>query len=428
MKKNIDNNIDDRSSTFIDNMSLPIHRWFRYTAGFSAPWVEEEIISFSQRQKKPIESLNILDPFAGSGTTLLAAEKIGAKAFGFESHPFISRVAEAKLLWRTDASIFRDFATTILEKAKTYSLDSSIDSFPEIVYKCYPPETLSKLSAIKKVLFSSTELFPEYKLTWLVFISILRHVSDVGTAQWQYVLPNKKKQKKVDVWEVFEKKIDIVYQDILSMAKYSEHPYAELFAHDSREEFNSLKNTIDIIITSPPYANNYDYADATRLEQSVLGEISGWGDLQDTVRPFLVRSCSQHVSKLKKQTFELIKHPILSPIYAELFDVCEKLDKEKELHGGKKNYHTMIASYFLDMAHVWKNLRTLCKDGAEVCFVIGDSAPYGIYVPVERWFGELALSYGFEEFRFEKLRDRNVKWKNRKHTVPLKEGRLWVKG
>ena len=83
MKKNLDICNDDRSSTFIDNMNLPIHRWFRYTAGFSASWVEEEIISFSQRQAKPIQSINILDPFAGSGTTLLAAEKVEAKSFGF---------------------------------------------------------------------------------------------------------------------------------------------------------------------------------------------------------------------------------------------------------------------------------------------------------------------------------------------------------
>ena len=104
------------------------------------------------------------------------------------------------------------------------------------------------------------------------------------------------------------------------------------------------------------------------------------------------------------------------------------MEAEKENHGGKKNYYTMIALYFLDMAHVWRELKRVCKEGAEVCFVIGDSAPYGVYVPVDEWLGKLAISAGFKEYNFEKTRDRNVKWKNRKHTVPLKEGRLWVKG
>ena len=63
-----------------------------------------------------------------------------------------------------------------------------------------------------------------------------------------------------------------------------------------------------------------------------------------------------------------------------------------------------------------------------VCFVIDDSATYVIYVPVIEWMGRLAQSAGFESFEFEKTRDRNVKWKNRKHNVPLCEGRLWVRG
>ena len=86
----------------------------------------------------------------------------------------------------------------------------------------------------------------------------------------------------------------------------------------------------------------------------------------------------------------------------------------------------MIALYFLDLAKIWMELRRVCKKGSLVCFVIGDSAPNGVYVPVDEWLGKLAVSAGFKEYQFEKTRDRNVKWKNRKHTVPLKEGRLWI--
>jgi len=159
-----------------------------------------------------------------------------------------------------------------------------------------------------------------------------------------------------------------------------------------------------------------------------LGEISSWGDLQSSVRTNLVRSCTQHVASLSKQTADLLLDPLLEPIAEEMQSVCFLLEEEKESHGGKKPYNTMIACYFADMARVWHCLRYACSEGAKVCFVIGDSAPYGVYVPVEQWLGKLALAAGFEKFRFEKLRDRNIKWKNRKHRVPLKEGRLWVEG
>jgi hypothetical protein len=47
---------------------------------------------------------------------------------------------------------------------------------------------------------------------------------------------------------------------------------------------------------------------------------------------------------------------------------------------------------------------------------------------VDVWLGELAVAAGFKSYSFEKIRDRNIKWKNRKHRVPLKEGRLWIEG
>jgi hypothetical protein len=87
----------------------------------------------------------------------------------------------------------------------------------------------------------------------------------------------------------------------------------------------------------------------------------------------------------------------------------------------------MASCYFLDLAQVWKSLRRVCSDDATIYFVIGDSAPYGIYLSVIDWFSQLALSSGFKSANFEKFRDRNIKWKNRKHRVPLCEGILKVK-
>jgi hypothetical protein len=124
----------------------------------------------------------------------------------------------------------------------------------------------------------------------------------------------------------------------------------------------------------------------------------------------------------------LLNDPLLSPISDEIGAVCKKLEEVRFEHGGKKTYHTMIAAYYLDLAKVFVTLRRLMKEDSIVCFVIGDSAPYGVYAPADIWLGKLAVAAGFKAWNFEKTRDRNVKWKNRKHTVPLKEGRLWIRG
>lgn len=112
-----------------------------------------------------------------------------------------------------------------------------------------------------------------------------------------------------------------------------------------------------------PYANNYDYADATRLEMTLLGEIDGWGDLQEAVRSRLVRSCTQHVGRIAARTSEVVGDPSLAPIAVELTDVCSRLAKEREGHGGKKQYHAMVAYYFHDLARVWRALRRVTRAG-----------------------------------------------------------------
>lgn len=190
----------------------------------------------------------------------------------------------------------------------------------------------------------------------------------------------------------------------------------------------AYENAFDILITSPPYPNNYDYADATRFEMIFWNEIEGWSDLQTKVRNGLIRSCSQHSAAEKLNLDTVLHDPLLAPICGEITSVCKELEQVRFEHGGKKTYHTMIAAYYLDLAKVFIILRQLMKENSIVCFVIGDSAPYGVYAPADIWLGKLALAAGFQSWSFEKTRDRNIKWKNRKHQVPLKEGRLWIRG
>jgi 16S rRNA G966 N2-methylase RsmD len=88
--------VNDNSSTFEDNMKMPIHRWYRYTAGFSASWVAQLL----EKEGKN-KHLRVIDPFVGSGTVALESVFHNVDAIGFESNPYVNRIANAKLAWRT---------------------------------------------------------------------------------------------------------------------------------------------------------------------------------------------------------------------------------------------------------------------------------------------------------------------------------------
>ena len=416
-------------TTFVDNLKLPIHRWFRFSAGYSAGWAEKVIlddISASGRTET-----TVLDPFAGSGTTLLAASATGSASVGWEAQDLIHRVAQAKvgslavdpgeLLAATDEVI-----SDAVERAGADAAAHSHEAEPALLQKCYSSEALRSLRSLQGAIDRRRVLLPPdlWNLLWLNLVSILRPVSHVGTAQWQYVLPNKSKARTVSALDGFRLKAQQMAEDIDATAEFLTGPIT-LLRHDARAEGGAAEDSVDLVVTSPPYANNFDYADATRLEMTFLGEIQTWGDLK-VVRESLVHACSQHMTGYDADA--ALSDPSLAPIVDRLEPIYEELDAVRQTKGGKKAYHAMVVAYFFDMARVWHELRRAVRPGGRALFVVGDSAPYGVYVPVEVMHGELAVAAGFESYSFDKSRYRNIKWKNRKHRVPLKEGVLEVSG
>lgn len=408
------------SSTFVSNMRLPVHRWIRFSAGFSGEWAQHVIQTACKTGRT-----RVFDPFTGSGTTLIAAENEGVESYGVEAHPFVYRLARAKLARRSDATIFRDKAKAIRADAARRNPD--IRRYPKLIRACYTDESLSELDCLRAAVEAADDGSDASRLVWLTLIGILRRCSHAGTAQWQYILPKKVKKMPARPLIAFEELSRMILTDISNSFPLGS-PAAQLLQADARDCEGVPDGFATLVVTSPPYPNNYDYADATRLEMCFLQEIDGWGDLQAAVRRHLVRSCTQHVPERAANLMTVLADTAITPIRSEIIPVCEQLAEIRHAKGGKKTYHLMVACYFQDLAKVWTALRRVCDSPSRVCFVIGDSAPYGVYVPVMDWLGRLAVSAGFKSFRFERTRDRNVKWKNRKHRVPLCEGRLWVEG
>ena len=408
------------SGNFVSNMTAPVHRWFRYSAGFNGAWAESLIESEASQRE-----VRVLDPFAGCGTTLIAAEQCGVESCGIDSHPFVAKVARAKLAYRSSPSEYGAAAARVLASAQRMKPD--LARYPDLIHRCYSEEALGQLDRLRRATEVTAGESETALLVWLTLVAILRVTSHVGTANWQYLLPRRRKAHVEAPFAAFQTMAHVIRDDMETVGRVR-GPRAGFALGDARICDSLPADGFNLVVTSPPYANNYDYADATRLELTFFGEVRGWSDLQKKVRQHLLRSCTQHVPNKAVDLDAVLGSPELAPIGSELRNVCEQLSEIRLSRGGKKTYHNMVACYFLDLARVWLALRRVCRSPSKVCFVIGDSAPYGVYVPAVEWLGELALAAGFDSFSFEKTRDRNTKWKNRKHRVPLCEGRLWVLG
>ncbi|MBD6616917.1 site-specific DNA-methyltransferase [Komarekiella sp. 'clone 1'] len=159
--------ITERTGTFTDNMKLPIHRWFRYSAGFSATWVEGIIAELQPK--------TVLDPFAGSGTICIAADKLGVNSYGIEAHPFVYRLAQGKLSWEIHTHEFLEAITEIKNLAASIQ-----PKFPDkmlvLLSKCYTEEVLIHLFKIKQAYLELAPTLSEelQSLTFLAISATLR--------------------------------------------------------------------------------------------------------------------------------------------------------------------------------------------------------------------------------------------------------------
>ena len=317
-------------STFIHNMSLPVHSWYRFPAGFSAEWAQRVI----ENHRETIGELALLDPFAGVGTTVLAGETTGVRARGVEAQPFIQRIAAAKLLWRTNPGEFHDFARAVAEQAGRSGPMPHL--YPRLIAKCYGNEALDDLNSLRCAWEELNDSSPKAQLAWLALVSILRVCSSAGTAPWQYVLPAKTKSKVLAPFDAFNFQVRKMLADMTLLQMEDIRNDAYIFLDDARSLETIADDSVGLVITSPPYANNYDYGDATRLEMTFFGEVASWGDVHDKARKKLVRSCSQHASIEKLELWPLLNEINGTTFIDEITAVCKTLAVERLAHGGKR--------------------------------------------------------------------------------------------
>lgn len=414
--------------TFKDSLKAPVFNWFTYPAGFSYMAVK-----YSIQEEKLGAGSTIYDPFMGSGTTNLVAKTMGINSIGIEAHPFVYPIAKSKLNWDVNEKIVQDNLKIIENTISNDRNDNDTieeiikNEFPELVLKCYLPKTLYEIMIIRNHISQIED--EEVRLFMRVaLIAVLRDVSIAATG-WPYIAPNKIKVTSLskEGFKTYSKRCADMLNDLVVIKSQSEKNTSvhNLILGDSRYTGNLIEDMcVDHIFTSPPYLNNFDYADRTRLEMYVMGDAKTWGDITSTVRTKLITSATTQIDRSDDKYIFLDDFIADCPEeYAFLDEAVNKLSKIRLTKGGKKSYDLLVLGYMNDLYLILKECYRVLKRGGSAKFILGDSAPYGVHIPTDDLIGKIGVNVGFDNYNIDVLRTRGDKWKDnpQRHGVALRE-------
>ncbi|PIU57126.1 MAG: hypothetical protein COS88_01995, partial [Chloroflexi bacterium CG07_land_8_20_14_0_80_51_10] len=287
--------------TFKDCARAPIHGWFQYPAGYSYKLVEAKA-----RQYGLDSGSWALDPFVGCGTTSVALKQMGINSIGIDSHPFVFWVAEVKTYWEYDMVSLEEAIKHLWAKL-TSEIDSGglqkvdTSALPELLHKCYSPENLARLLLIREAISRLDTDSHISDFIRLALTATLRLAAKAGTG-WPYIAPTEyhERVKERNALEAFTTQLWRMYSDLRLVITSTNDTGAEceLILGDAREYHPTIESeSVDLVLTSPPYLNNYDYADRTRLEMYFFGYANTWRDITVNVREKLMMSATTQINR-----------------------------------------------------------------------------------------------------------------------------------
>ena len=372
---------------------LPFQTWTKFKEAYAPELVARAI------DESAIAVHHCLDPFGGSGTTALACQFLGVHPTTIEVNPFLADVIEAKLVTYDTDALARDFGEI------SGRLEQSGD------------EALKRLSYLP-----ATFVEPGVKNRWIFDRAIASKIATLLTAIDQISDKNHRRLFRVlaggiligvsnvlisgkgrryrrnwrhqnrpcgCVEEAFLKITQKAISEIHRYANRSKLSY-EVICGDSRETLNG--GSWDLVISSPPYPNSFDYTDVYNIELWMLGYLKTFNSNRSLRRSTL----SSHVQASRLFATTPKGSPQLDSTVARLSNDQSRLWDQR--------IPQMVGAYFADIIGIMDRLRSGIRSGGTLWIVVGDSCYAGVKIPTANIIAELLTPLGWSVKGLEPFR------------------------
>lgn len=329
----------------------------------------------------------VIDPFCGSGTVPLEAYLNGIKGIGFDMNPLAVKIAKAKTAVLSVEPYMRDrqlaqFQQRINGLQPSLNMDVFPQSSMQEIKSWFPETVIRKLAALISVIRET----PDVRVKEFLEVLLSNIIRDVSQQDPKDLRIRRRAVPIADapVLELFSSHLAEQRKRLSDFASRSNKAPckfldARIWLADSRNA-DSLRNagigieSVDAVVTSPPYATALPYIDTDRLSILLLCNLPS--SKRSQIEESLTGSREIRKSDRKKVE-ELIEQELfddlLSPTAREIVSSIYTMNKNAQVGFRRKNMAALLYRYFSDMTKVFQNLNHYLKPGASSFFVIGDN-------------------------------------------------------
>ena len=398
----VDPALTRKAVSFQGNREMPGFRWMKYKEGFSASLVEGLL--------EEVRPESVLDPFAGLGTTPLIAAGRGLRATGIEIMPVGVRAGRALGCAANGLprDAFRRSAKRLVDHVRAGDSAPAEHAFEHvpITAHAFPRKTEIGLARAREYL-SRMRNREIADLLDFACMSVLESVSytrkDGQYLRWDYRSGRKLKSRVnkgaiLPFGEALENRLRQMTADLPALRERYGRGTPDFMLGSSLERLQELASgSIDMVITSPPYANRYDYTRTYALELAWLGYDR---DRFSRLRQDMLSATVENRSKERQLRDSYPDRGLIQQavrMFREqraLAEVVGILRQHRE-ELGNPHVIRLIEGYFLEMAVIVAELARLVRPGGVVVMVNDNVQYHGEEVPVDLILSDFAEQVGF---------------------------------
>lgn len=401
----IEDNYGGNLVQFTDNLTVPIHRWFLFKEGYSYKLVDKILDRFDL----PCKSSAILDPFSGSGTTLLAAQKRGIPSVGLEINPFAAFLGRIKTQWhKIDPDLLeKELSLVLQDNEPTPANLPDISTLHNTEY--FPNGNAYELLRLRNAILRRQ---CSQEIKDILLLALLASIEDVCCLHKDGRLLRFFPRDIIPPKEALSNRTKIIIEDLVDWVKADSNqenfiPQTHVIEGDARHldailDKHKISYQFGLILYSPPYPNNFDYSEIYKCELWFGGFINSYQEW----RNLRLKTFRSHPSCSFPETHYLKDNVDLREVYQLVEKLAKCPDIGEPESKARSRAPKVIRGYFDDVYLMLQQQKLRLEPGGYIVCVVGNSRHGNLHIRADTIIAKIGQAIGLNLMEISVARHR----------------------